>query len=143
MKKILTFIGLALLFLGLMVWGIVSSVDMDDPATVAEPATQDEAPQVELEWTVIKSWEGEGIKTTESFETGGEWRINWESYGEAFEGAGLIQIYVTKDDGTLVTIAANVQGEGSDTSYVRSAGVHYLEIVSANTKWEVEVEDKR
>ena len=95
-------------------------------------------------WHVVKRWSGNGIKTTESFEIENrEWRINWETKNEPFAGAGIIQIYVYDDSDNLVTLAANKQGTGSDTSYVRGKpGRYYLTINSGNVDWSVSVEDQ-
>lgn len=96
------------------------------------------------EWRVVQTWKGSGIKETETFSVASrEWRIHWETRNEPFAGAGILQIYVHQEDGTLVSLAANKQGTGSDTSYVRSAGKHYLQINSANVDWVVTVEDQR
>lgn len=95
-------------------------------------------------WTTVKTWSGEGTKERETFSVRSrEWRINWKTSGEKFEGAGIFQIYVHSEDGALVSLAANKQGVGEDTSYVRSAGRHYLKINSANVHWRVEVQDQR
>lgn len=96
-------------------------------------------------WTQVASWSGNGIKQTESFSINSrEWRISWQATNEVLAGAGIVQIMVYGDDGSLVTLAANKQGTGSDTSYVRSApGRHYLMINSGNVDWTVTVEDQR
>jgi hypothetical protein len=118
----------------------VPSSQMIAPGTPV-PSTQ----QSRTSWHTVRSWAGEGIRETESFHVASrEWRVTWKSSGEPFPGAGILQIYVHRADGTLVTLAANKQGPGSDTSYVRDApGQFYLSINSANTKWHVLVEDQR
>jgi len=95
-------------------------------------------------WRAVKSWRGNGMKETETFSVASrEWRIKWESANEAFAGAGILQIMVYSEDGTLVTLTANKQGVGSDTSYVRTGpGKHYLMMSSANMDWSVSVEDQ-
>lgn len=97
------------------------------------------------EWRTVKSWAGEGMKETDTFVVKSrKWRIKWKTHGEKFEGGSILQIYVHKEDGTMVTLAANKQGEGEDVSYVRSGpGEHYLVISSANVRWNVEVQDQR
>jgi hypothetical protein len=61
---------------------------------------------------------------------------------EAFAGAGIFQIYVHNDRGELVSLAANKQGTGRDTSYVRGKGRYYLMINSGNVEWSVAVEQR-
>jgi hypothetical protein len=97
------------------------------------------------DWRLVKEWSGSGIKETETFTTTSrEWRIRWHSANEPFANASILQIHVYNGRGALVTLAANKQGTGADTSYVRSpAGSHYLAIVGANSTWTVIVEEKR
>lgn len=59
-----------------------------------------------------------------------------------FEGAGILQIYVHNEKDELVSLAANTNKPGSDTSYVRGKGRFYLKINSGNCKWKVTVEDQ-
>lgn len=96
------------------------------------------------EWRTVASWKGEGIKDTETFSVQSrEWRITWETKNEKMAGASIIQIYVYNEKDELVTLAANKQGVGKDTSYVRGQGKFYLKINSANVEWSVLVEDQR
>jgi hypothetical protein len=94
-------------------------------------------------WHEVKSWSGNGIKETESFQVASrEWRISWRTRNEARPRAGIFQIYVKDSSGKLVSVAANKQGEGEDVSYVHSAaGEYYLTINSGNVDWKVVVED--
>jgi hypothetical protein len=110
---------------------------------VATPSSP--APARSAQWTTVKTWSGSGMKETETFTTTNrEWRIKWTTSNEPFANVGLIQLFVYDGDGTMVTLAANKQGPGSDVSYVRSApGKHYLMINSANIDWDVTVEEER
>jgi hypothetical protein len=97
-----------------------------------------------VEWRVVKTWAGTGMKETESFEVASrEWRINWSMTDPTFKGAGILQICVHNENDQLVSLAANTNNPGSDTSYVRGKGRFYLKISSANCKWKVTVEDQR
>jgi len=94
-----------------------------------------------LDWHELASWKGSGAKTTESFQAKSEWRIRWKTSNEVFAGAGILQIMVYDSAGKLASLAANKQGVGSDTSYVRGpAGKYYLEINSGNVDWEIVAE---
>jgi hypothetical protein len=112
-----------------------------DTSRSAAPASGPATSSSARAWREVRSWEGNGIKDTESFETTSrEWRVRWE----ALDDGGILQIYVHSGDGDLVSLAANRSGAGSDTSYVRSApGVHYLSINSANTDWRIVAEEPR
>jgi hypothetical protein len=93
-------------------------------------------------WVAVKEWSGSGIKDTEDFIVGNEWRIDWIFTPGQF--AGLIQIYVYRTDTKqLVNLAANTQKAGSDTSFQRGAGTYYMKINSANGDWKVAVQDFR
>lgn len=98
-------------------------------------------------WQVIKKWNGQGIKKTESFTTKTrEWRIRWNCQADTQFGSGVLQIYVYRDDGkTLWTdLIANVVNSSSDISYVRTEpGRYYLDINSVMMKWEIIVEERR
>jgi len=96
-------------------------------------------------WTEIASWSGSGIKETETFRTSSrEWRVRWRTSNEVFAGAGIFQIMVYDEDGSLVTMAANKQGTGNDVSYVCSSpGRHHLMLNSGNVDWDVAVEEVR
>lgn len=90
----------------------------------------------------IQTWRGTGMKQTERFTTTRpEWRIRWTSQNPKFAGS-LLQVYAYDANGAMVALAANIQGPGSDVSYVRSTpGTHYLMISSANIDWVVTVEE--
>ncbi len=90
-------------------------------------------------WKKIKSWNGNGIKNTESFIIkSDEWRIKWTNKGM------LLQIYVYPKDKSafsLFDLAANTTEPGSDVSYFHKPGEYYLTI-SAIGGWSVIVEEK-
>ena len=67
-------------------------------------------------WQWVAGWSGSGIKETETFSVQSEWRITWETKNEKKEGAGIFQIYVHDENDKLVSLAANKQGVGKDTS---------------------------
>jgi predicted nucleic acid-binding Zn ribbon protein len=97
------------------------------------------------EWIAIAEWQGEGMRSTESFKTQtSEWRINWRTYDELFEGASILQIFVYDANDIFIDLVANVQGISEANSVVRTPpGEYYLEISSANIKWDIMVEEKR
>lgn len=94
-------------------------------------------------WHQVRTWTGQGIKNTESFEIRGrEWRINWKATNNSQFG-GIMQIMVYDSSGGLASLAANHEGAGGDTSYVRGRpGQYYLEINSFGVDWQVAVEDQ-
>lgn len=92
-------------------------------------------------WVAVKEWTGSGIKDTEKFTVGNEWRVDWDFTPGQF--GGIIQIYIYDDANNLVGLAANTQSGGSDTSFQHKAGTFYLKISGANGQWKVGVQDMR
>jgi hypothetical protein len=90
-------------------------------------------------WKKIKSWNGNGIKNTESFIIkSDEWRIIWTNKGR------LLQISVQlkeESDFSIFGYAANTGEPGSDISYFHKSGEYYLHISSIGG-WSVIVEEK-
>lgn len=82
-------------------------------------------------WHEIARWEGKSIKDTETFHIPSrEWRIVWSTKPGEY-GNMNFAIIVYNSDGTMVSVAANTIGEGSDISYVRGSGDYYLSINTA------------
>jgi hypothetical protein len=93
------------------------------------------------QWVKTNSWEGVGTKTTEKFPVSGkDWRITWKTL-EAKNNSGVLHLYVYGSNGQPISVAANVQGNAGDTTYVhKGPGDFYLNINSANLKWQITVE---
>lgn len=108
------------------------------PATAASTPTPTAPPK---SWQIVKTWQGDGIKDTEDFTVGDQWRIDWDYTPGPY--GGIIQIFVydakTKQ---LVDLVANTQKAGADSSFQRAAGTYYLK-VNATGGWKVDVQDMR
>ncbi len=92
-------------------------------------------------WHYIDSFEGNGIKNTETFTIpSNEWRISWDTRSGEY-GDMNFQIFVYSEDGDLVGVAANVIGEDEDSSIMRGAGDYYLTINTAQP-YEITIEAK-
>jgi len=90
----------------------------------------------------VASWKGSGMKTTEPFTIlRSPWVISWAH--KVSEYGGVLQIFVYKSDGNLVSLAANTMQSGSDVSYVYDTGTFYLNINAANTNWAVDVHESK
>jgi len=93
---------------------------------------QEEAPLFE--------WNGTGMKNTEVFEVKSPWRIVWNVTKEPFEGAGLLQVYLNKADGSMVALPINQLGAGEGETWMhKESGKFYFEIISANCDWEIKI----
>lgn len=93
------------------------------------------------EWITVHEWSSSGTMTTPDFRVSvRDWRIVWSTQNEVLPGAGIFQIYVHDDSDNLIALAANKQGTGSGTSYVKPTGRFYLDINSGNVDWTVKVQ---
>ncbi len=90
-------------------------------------------------WKKIKSWNGNGIKNTESFIIkSDEWRIIWTNKGRLLQ----ISVELKEESGfSSFGYAANAAEPGSDVSYFHKSGEYYLTISSMGG-WSVIVEEK-
>lgn len=153
MGCLVTGLGLFALLIGLAVYSKMEDAALSERVSQKNAARQAEirreiraeraaAESRPAEWRRVKEWSGSGMKQTETFSVAGdEWRINWASKPD--NPASIFAIYVYDEHGKVVNLAANVTGEGSDLSYIRSKGRHfYLQISAANTNWAVIVEDQ-
>lgn len=143
MLKRLLFVLLALLLAVLVIGcGVNGDGAGKEPDNGAGEQTD---PEPEKEWTVIASWEGNGIKKTETFTTlTKEWRLNWETSNENVAGVLQVMVYKAGKSGLMEDMLVNAMGVGSDTSYFRGdPGEYYLDINSANVSWKIEVEELR
>jgi hypothetical protein len=112
---------------------VAMCAETDEATTTASNEASSEAV---AEWREVKRWEGKGIKDTETFTVPRNWRIRWESRDDN----SVFQIYAYRDrDDAFPSVAANMLGAGSDTSYQRGAGDHYLTI-NPTGRWTVIVE---
>ena len=111
--------------------GTIQEVKKEEP--------KKEEPKKET-WVEVKKWSGTGIKKTEPFEiTGKQWRVNWKNKNGEY--GGILQIYVYTPGSSLPSeLLANTTESTNDTSYVYKKGTYYLNINSANSKWEAQVE---
>lgn len=83
------------------------------------------------------SWSGTGDKTTQSFTASSPgWRLEWTVRGGEMSS---ITIFVKRADTGTTVSSASSEGPGTETSYVHETGRFYLEIVSANAEWAVQV----
>jgi len=81
-------------------------------------------------WQQVTEFTGDSTKTTQPFTIeSGEWRITWTATPGTY-GDGNFVIYLYSADGNMVSVAANVIGEGGDTSYVYTSGTYYLSIIA-------------
>jgi len=91
-----------------------------------------EGPVGEEKNVIVVEYSGSGMKTTRPFTVNSSWEIQWEAHGMIF------QVYLYSEDGQLVDVLANQQGEGKGSSYSPKTGSYYLE-VNAMGNWEVKI----
>lgn len=141
-------VGCVVLIIGLaIIGGLATTTKPSGTLTPAAAATATAAGATSAvtqaaakQWVVVKQWSGSGIKDTEQFTVGGEWRVDWDYSPGQF--GGVFQIYVYSGSGQLVDIVANTQKAGPDSSFQHKAGTYYLKI-NATGDWKVAVQDRR
>jgi len=120
-----------------------AEADQDEEAIQRQTAPVEEVAMTvsEGDWQVVKSWVGQGRKTTESFHIkGDEWRITWEIKGH-------IDIEIWRKGEDYKTDEIVYDGEGSDTSYVHGGpGQYFLKVWGydewGSARWKVTVEER-
>jgi nitrous oxide reductase accessory protein NosL len=128
---------LCILILALLLAGCAGAEAVTSPSSIPltiAPTTEQATP------VLIKEWQGSGIKTTEPFTVSQKpWGIAWAHRPDEYGGMLQIMVYDASRPDELVSLAANTNVGGSDSSYVYETGTFYLTINSANTKWDVRV----
>lgn len=115
---------------------------LDGADKVVESNSVDDKVQIQSGWKKIAQWEGKATKNTETFFISTrEWRISWETRPGEY-GDMNFQIYIYKENGDLVSLAANVIGYDKDNTIIRGAGNYYLEINTAQP-YTIIIEEKR
>jgi hypothetical protein len=82
-------------------------------STTSQPAGVGSQPPVPPAgtWHEVQTWRGSGVKETETFHVASrEWRIKWRSSSELVANAGMLQIYVHKAGGEMVSLARTHRG---------------------------------
>ncbi|TMC77182.1 MAG: T9SS type A sorting domain-containing protein [Chloroflexi bacterium] len=122
--------------------GLSAAVDsVVKVASNAPPLVQEaSAPDAGKVWAVTKIWQGTGGKETEMFTVTGHWRVDW--IFSPTSSTSLFQVFIYASDGrTLMNMAANSKGGGSDTSFWAGPGTYFLKINSNGGDWKVDVQD--
>lgn len=81
---------------------------------------------------IVVEYSGSGMKTTRPFTVNSNWEIQWDADGRIF------QVYLQSEDGQMVDILANQQGEGEGSSYSPKTGTYYLKI-NAMGNWKIKI----
>lgn len=115
-----------------------ASAAVSIPSLLAETAPADAGKS----WSVTKVWQGTGSKETEEFVVGEHWRVDWLLSPP--QTGGNLQVFIYHADGRLVmTLAANTQKGGADSSFWAGAGKYFLKINSSGGDWKLDVQDLR
>lgn len=95
-------VGCVVLLIALvMIGGGLANVSQTPKATtppLASGPTSTPPVTANKAWVIVKQWNGSGIKDTEKFTVGSEWRIDWDFTPGQF--AGIIQILIHDEAGT-------------------------------------------
>jgi len=108
--------------------------------TVSEPGEAHPLPAVPT-WQKVASWTGRGVKQTETFTVGDEWKVMWDTHPGSL-GEGNFQVYLYRQGSEFPDVIANVIGGDEDESFQHRGGVYYLS-VNAIQPWSLSVWEKR
>jgi hypothetical protein len=98
----------------------------------------------QIGWRPIGKWSGRGDTQTESFDIGStQWRIKWETKGEAAPGAGSFHVEVhSAVSGRPLQEAVEQRGNGRGVAYVsEEPRLFHLVIDSGGVDWSIAVEE--
>ncbi len=106
------------------------SPSADNKSAIAEDPTPEPTPTTELslQWIEVARFGGESITNTDTFSIPSrKWRIRW-STSPGRLGELNFQIYVYRESGELIDVAANAIGDASGSTVIRGSGDFYLTI---------------
>jgi len=111
------------------------------PAAVAQATLTTEAAPADAgkTWTVVKMWQGTGVRDTEVFTVSDHWRVDWVF--NQTQSVGQMQVYVYSVDGKLLNVATNIQHSDSNTTFWGGPGTYLLKVNSTGGDWKLDVQD--
>jgi len=92
-------------------------------------------------WQKVTEFKGNSIKNTQKFTVGNDWKIVWSTTPTSIGNMNFV-IAVNDENGSPVSIAANIIGKGSDESYMTTAGTFSLGINTAQN-YDIIIEEKK
>ena len=121
--------GVALLSVIIGAWAVLSPAH-DSPVSQGRGEASDRSAAKDQPVEIAR-WEGKATKNTQTFNVRSrQWRISWATRPHEL-GAFNFQIFVYRESGALVNVAANVIGADNDWTIMRGAGDYYLTINTA------------
>ena len=90
-------------------------------------------------WSVVKMWQGTGIRDTETFTVGDHWRVDWVF--NQTQAVGQMQVFIYGADGRLLNIATNIQRADANTTFWLGSGTYTLKVISSGGDWKLDVQD--
>lgn len=138
--------------LAVLVFGCIGSIALASrtaPATTVPTggtsAQPTKAPATG-KWTTTHSYAGNGIKKTESFAVGNDWKILWTCKGSDIGGTqadSALSITVNSSDNTPIDVASSTCKAGQttkDSTEEHKSGTVFLDITGASD-WSVSVQE--
>lgn len=145
-KKKKTGLRVVLIVIGVLaVIGFISSLGGQTSDSEAAGRTREVAPEQEKTWTELIRLTGSGDKKSQAFTySGGKARLRYDFQADDF---GAFVLYVVKDGKDIMqtggfpeVMLQNGETGESNLSHLRK-GDYYLNVTSANGRWEVVVEE--
>ncbi len=124
--------------------GTASNTQSSSQASSSQPTSAPTSPSKATTWTTTHTYKGSGIKKTEVFTVGDDWKILWSCDPTSFYGGQYnVVVNVYSPDGTLQDVAINdmcKQGNTSGSTEEHSGGQVYLEIDSEGS-WTIQIQE--
>jgi hypothetical protein len=146
-NKTVAIFVIGLLLIMIISFYVVSSPNEIDPSlsngtTQTTSTTSNRTSVIEsskLVWRKLLELNGSGKLNTETFEVVGDsWRIKWKTKGSL----GYLRINVYDENGTLVSMTADQQGDSENATSIYFNGQFYLYIDAENQEWKIDVEEE-
>jgi len=110
-------------------------------SAVAQSAVMNEVAPADAgkTWSVVKMWQGNGIRDTETFTVRDHWRVDWVF--DQTQPVGQMQVFIYSSDGRLLNIATNIQRADANTTFWLGPGSYTLKVISSGGDWKLDVQD--
>jgi hypothetical protein len=108
-----------------------------------ETLDESKKPQPPAEWVALASLTGNETATTKTFESYGEFRIQWAATAAAAASQFSINVY-DAETGSVAAIPVLTRRSDRDLTLVQlRPGRFYLRIEATNVSWSVRVEERQ
>jgi hypothetical protein len=131
--------GIAFRFIPSSLTPVCFAIALVSCARPAPPAQKHDV----VTWHTLGSWSGRGNTQTESFNSEGGLRVQWETRRETKPGTGAFKVTIhSAISGRPIGVIVDRRGPGADTSYLTDDPRTYYAVVEAsNIDWSITIQE--